>query len=114
MDGVVIDHRDGNAKTVLVKTAPPTRLENELQALELCRGHKSIRQLVNLVDHPKSLVLEYLDTTLYRASHEQKLEKRDVKRAVKTALDGLAILHAHGRVHTGKPQASLSLVKFPV
>ncbi|KAL8738384.1 MAG: hypothetical protein Q9181_000806 [Wetmoreana brouardii] len=97
----------GNAKTVLIKIAPLARIENELQALKLCRGHRSIRQLVDVVDHPKSLVLDYLDTNLFYATYERKLEKQDVKRAVKTALDGLIVLHAHNRAHTGLFEAIL-------
>lgn len=92
---------DPNTKTVLIKTAPLPRLKNEIESLELCQGHKSIRQLVDVIDHPQSLVLEFLDKTLYDASCEQRLERQDIKRAVRTALDGLAILHAHKRAHTG-------------
>lgn len=97
---------DPNSHVVLIKTAPPTRLENEIEALKLCRGHKSVRQLVDVIDNPRSLVLEYLDKTLYEASCEQKLDRWDVKRAVKSALDGLAVLHAHKRAHTGQYRAT--------
>lgn len=87
---------------VLIKTATPRQLENEIEALKLCRGHKSVRQLVDMVDNPRSLVLEFLDKTLYEASCEKKLDRCDVKRAVKAALDGLAVLHAHKLAHTGQ------------
>ena len=96
---------DPNSKVVLIKSAPPTRLENEIEALKLCQGHKSVRQLVDVIHNPQSLVLEYLDRTLYEASCEQKLDRWDVKRAVKSALDGLAVLHAHKRAHTGQYRA---------
>lgn len=86
---------------VLIKTAPPPLLKNEIQALKLCQGHQSIRPLLDVIDNPQSLVLEFLDKTLYDASCEKRLERRDIKRAVKTTLDGLAILHAHKRAHTG-------------
>lgn len=69
---------DPNSKVVLVKTAPPTRLENEIEALKLCRGLKSVRQLVDVIDNPHSIVLEYLDRTLYGASSEQKLDRSDI------------------------------------
>ncbi len=55
-----------------------------------------------MIDNPHALVLEFLDKTLYDASCEQKIERSDVKRAVKTMLDGLAFLHARNRAHTGK------------
>lgn len=96
---------DPNSKVVLLKAAPPNRLENEIEALNLCRGHKSVRQLVDVIDNPRSMVLEYLDKTLYRASCEQKLDRWNIKRAVKTVLDGLAVLHAHKRAHTGQYRA---------
>ena len=96
---------DPNSKVILIKTAPPTRLENEIEALKLCQSHKSVRQLVDIIDNPQSLVLEYLNRTLYEASCEQKLDRWDVKRAVKSALDGLALLHAHKRAHTGQYRA---------
>jgi anion-transporting ArsA/GET3 family ATPase len=93
---------DCNAKTVLIKTAPAHRLKNEIEALELSRGQKSIRQMVDVVDHPHSLVLEFLDKALYEASCERRLERHDIKRAIRTVLDALAFLHAHKRVHTGQ------------
>ena len=96
---------DPKSEIVLIKTAPPARLENEIEALKLCQGHKSVRQLVDVIDNPQSLVLEYLDTTLYEASCKQKLDRWDVKRAVKGTLDGLTLLHAHKRAHTGQYRA---------
>ena len=90
---------------VLVKTATPTQFEDEIEALRLCRGHKSVRQLIDVVDNPPSLTLEFLDTTLYKASCEKKFDRCDVKRAVKTVLDGLVILHSHKRAHTGQHPA---------
>jgi serine/threonine protein kinase len=93
---------DRDTKTILIKTAPETRFRNETEALELCQGQKSIRQLIDVTDHPESLVLEYLDKTLYDASCEQRLDRQDIKRAVRTVLDGLAFLHAHKRAHTGE------------
>lgn len=85
---------------------------NEIEALELCQGHKSIRQLVDVIENPQSLVLEFLDKTLYHASCEQKLDRCDIKRAVKTVLDGLAVLHAHKRAHTGQYGAISSTLLF--
>jgi len=86
---------DPNTKVVLIKTPPLPQSKNEIEALELCQDHPSIRPLVDVIDDPQSLVLDFLDKTLYDVSCEKKLEWRDIKRAVKTALDGLAILHAH-------------------
>ena len=93
---------DPDSKMVLVKTAATTLLENEIEALKLCRDHKSVRQLIDVVENPQSLILEYLDSSLYEASCKKKLDRCDVKRAVKAALNSLAVLHAHRRVHTGQ------------
>jgi len=103
---------DPKTKVVLIKTAPSPRLMNEIEALELCQDHKSIRQLVDVIENPQSLVLEFLDKTLYHASCEQKLDRCDIKRAVKTVLDGLAVLHAHKRAHTGQYEAMSSTLLF--
>ncbi|KAI9845009.1 MAG: hypothetical protein M1837_005153 [Sclerophora amabilis] len=92
--------RDPEEKVVLIKTAPLPRFNNEVEALELCRGQKSIRQLLDVTESPRSMVLEFLDTNLYSASGEQQLERQDVKRAIKAALEGLAVLHHDRRAHT--------------
>jgi hypothetical protein len=99
---LLINNSDPNQKVVLVKTAPSSRFNNGTEALELCRGHRSVRQLVDVTDSPQSMVLEFLDRSLYDASYEQNLERRDVKRTVKAAFEGLAVLHANKRAHTGK------------
>lgn len=92
----------GSAKElVVVKTAPPSLMKNELEALRLCKGHDSIRQLIDETQEPPSLVLEYLDENLWYASSEQRLTKVEIKRAAKTVLDGLVILHGMGSAHTG-------------
>jgi casein kinase II subunit alpha len=62
--------------------------------------------MVDVVDHPHSLVLEFLDKSLYEASCERRLERHDIKRAIRTVLDALAFLHAHKRAHTGQKWAS--------
>ena len=92
---------DLNGKRVLIKFAPLQRLNNEIEALELCRGYESVRQLIDVVDSRQSIVLEYLHKNLYNESCERKLERCDIKRAIKTVLEGLVVLHAGKRVHTG-------------
>ncbi|MCJ1247844.1 hypothetical protein MMC30_005059 [Trapelia coarctata] len=87
-------------KVILIKTAPSPRFENEVETLELRQGHNSIRQLLDVTDSPQSMVLEFLDKNLYNASCEQRLQRPDVKRAVKVALEELAVLNANGRVPT--------------
>jgi hypothetical protein len=62
------------------------RLNNEIEALELCRGHESVRQLIDVIDSPQSIVLEYLHKNLYNESCERKLKGRDIKRAIQLAV----------------------------
>ena len=92
---------DPNGEQVLIKFAPLQRLNNEIEALKLCRGHESVRQLIDVIDSPQSIVLEYLHKNLYNESCERKLKRRDIKRAIKTVLEGLIVLNAGKRVHTG-------------
>jgi len=92
---------DLNGERILIKFAPLQRLNNEIEALELCRGYESVRQLIDVVDSQQSIVLEYLHKNLYNESCERKLKRRDIKRAIKTVLEGLVVLHAGKRVHTG-------------
>lgn len=90
---------DSNAKKILIKTAPVYRLKNESEALKLCRDRRSIRQVVDMIDQPQSLVLDFLGKTLYEATCERRLERHDIKSALKTVLDALAFLHAQKRAH---------------
>ena len=55
---------DSAGRQVTVKTAPPTQFRNELKALKLFNGHASVRQLVDEIHDPPSLVLQYLDENL--------------------------------------------------
>jgi serine/threonine protein kinase len=97
---LLINHRTRDQKTVLIKPATFPHFDNEVETLELCRGQKSIRALLDVTDSPQSMVLEYLDTNLYEALHKRQLERQDVKRAAKAALEGLTVLHDNRRVHT--------------
>ncbi len=98
----IISNRDPDEKVVLVKTAPLPRFNNEVETLKLCRRQNAVRQLLDVTDSPQSTMLEFLDKNLYDASCEQQLERRDVKRAVRAAPEGLAVLHANKRAHTGQ------------
>ncbi len=58
------------------------------------------------------MVLEFLDKNLYEASCEQQLERQDVKRAVKSALEALTVLHNNKRAHTGQSQVTILVNYF--
>lgn len=97
---------------MVIKRAPFNQFRNEIRALRLCNGSPYIRQLVDTSDSPPSMILERLDTTLYAASCQQKLERLEIKRAVKATLKGLALLHSHGITHNGNLLHEHSLIDF--
>ena len=100
---------DENQKTVILKTAPATRLEAESKVLKHFQNHASFRQLLDRLDDPPVLVLEYLEKNLMEAAHQQRLSRPVIKRVAKGVLEALSALHERGLVHTGSfpsPQES--------
>lgn len=55
---------DPNSKVDLVKTAARTQLDNKIEALNLYRGHISVRQLIDIVENPRSQALNYMNKIL--------------------------------------------------
>jgi len=96
----------------VIKQAPLGQFKNEIHALSLCRGSPYIRQLVDTSDDPPSMILERLDASLYAASCQQKLERRDIKQAVTATLKALALLHSHGLIHNGRSMKWFLLHQF--
>ena len=88
-------------ETVIVKTAPKRRLDNEREVLQRFHGRPHIRQLIDVIDQPPAIVLEYLDDNLLRASNSKKLERVDIKFVARSVLEALKVLHEDGYVHTG-------------
>ena len=88
-------------ETVIVKRAPKYRLDNEQEVLERFHGQTSIRQLIDEIQDPPSLVLQYLDDNLLNTSNSKRLERSDIKFVAKTVLEALELLHEAGYVHTG-------------
>lgn len=86
---------------VTIKTAPAKRLEKEAQVLRLFQGCDSIRQLVDQTADPESLVLEYMDNNALDLLKKKQLPRIEAKRALKAALQALAVLHDKNIVHTG-------------
>ncbi|AEO61827.1 hypothetical protein MYCTH_2312429 [Thermothelomyces thermophilus ATCC 42464] len=89
-----------NQETVTVKTAPAKRLDNESRVLRLFQGCDSIRQLVDEVEDPRSLVLEYMDDNVVNLLKTKRLPRVEAKRALKAAVQGLIALHDKNIVHT--------------
>lgn len=90
-----------NQQRVVVKTAPSKRLNNEAQTLHLFQGCPSIRQLVDQIENPESVVLEYMDDNILNILRQKQLLKVEAKRALRATMELLIALHDKNIVHTG-------------
>jgi len=86
---------------VVIKRATAHLLSIEREILGIVRNHTCIRQIIDSIERPSSLVLEYLDDNLLDISSRKGLEGSDVKFVARTVLEALAVLHENGFVHTG-------------
>ena len=96
--------RGRNTKTnqsVIVKSAPDVLLKNEREVLQRFLKVPSLRHLIDQVQDPSLLVLEYLDSNLLIESAAKKLESKEVKQVAKAVLQAFAALHEEGIVRTG-------------
>ncbi|KAK4982672.1 hypothetical protein LTR50_007633 [Elasticomyces elasticus] len=89
-----------NRTSVVVKSAPKSRLHREQEILRRFQDHPCIRQLVDSVDDPPYLVLEQLESDALKASGEAKLARSDIKLIAKNILEALKTLHKEGIAHT--------------
>ena len=87
---------------MVVKSAEPYLMKTERKVLELMRDHTCIRQKIDDVESPPSMVLEYFDDNLLDVCSRKRLIGSDVKMVARSVLEALAILHEAGFVHTGK------------
>ncbi|PGH11507.1 hypothetical protein AJ80_07073 [Polytolypa hystricis UAMH7299] len=86
--------------TVIVKTAPDYRLDNERKILKRFHGRPGIRQLIDEVISPPALILRHFDDNLLQASNKKKLGRRGIKFVARRILEALQVLHEEGYVHT--------------
>jgi len=87
---------------VVIKRAPPHLLSIEREVLGVVQNHTCIRQMIDNIESPSSLVLEYLDDNLLDVCSRKRLEGSDVKVVARIVLEALAVLHENGFVHTGQ------------
>ena len=87
--------------TVIVKTAPKLRLDKEREVLQRFYKRPHTRQLIDVIEQPPAIVLEYYDDNLLHASNSKKLERVDLKFVARSILEALRVLHEDGSVHTG-------------
>lgn len=58
--------------------------------------------MIDNIENPSSLVLEYLDDNLLDVCSRKRLESLDLKAVARTVLEALALLHENGLVHTDR------------
>lgn len=87
---------------MVIKRALPHLLNIEREVLGIVRNHTCIRQMIDNIESPSSLVLEYLDDNLLDVCSRKRLEGSDVKLVARIVLEALAVLHENGFVHTGQ------------
>lgn len=85
----------------IVKSAPPHRLDNERAILKTLGHQSGVRRLVDDIQNPPLLVLQYYDDNLLNCCRTKSVEGRELKTVAKTVLQALAALHNQGLVHTG-------------
>ena len=68
--------------------------------------------MIDDIESPSSLVLEYLDDNLLNVCSRKRLEGLDVKVVARTVLEALAALHENGFVHTGQLLTSYHILKY--
>ena len=88
-------------QNAIVKAAPDYLLRNERDILKRFQIVPTLRRLVDEVQDPPLLILEYLDSNLLIESGKRRLQSSDVKLVTKIVLQALAAVHEEGIVHTG-------------
>ena len=79
--------------------------------LQLFQGCHFIRQLVDQIEDPESIVLEYMDDNVFNLLKQKQLSKVEAKRALRATMEALVVSHDENIVHTGT-QGFLT-VRFP-
>ncbi|KAL9100804.1 MAG: hypothetical protein Q9163_003870 [Psora crenata] len=86
---------------VVLKAAPDFLFRNERNILKRFQTISLLRRLIDEVQDPPLLVLEYLDSNLLTESATKRVQSSEVKHITKSVLQALAALHEEGIVHTG-------------
>lgn len=82
---------------MLIKRALPGIERNVLQ---IVRDHVCIRQMIDNIEEPPSLVLEHLNDNLLHVCGRRRLKTKGVKVVARTVLEALSLLHEEGFVPT--------------
>jgi len=68
----------------------------------MLRGNHRIRQMIDTIESPHSIVLEYAEEDLRSLSIRRKLQRVETKTIARQLLEALAFAHAKNIVHTGR------------
>jgi serine/threonine protein kinase len=96
-------HSDAGSQTVVIKSIRHARLENERHILKLFQNDR-LRRLIDEVEHPgdpPALVLKYYDCHVGEVTNKAELSPREARFVARSVLEGLAVLHENGYVHSG-------------
>ena len=90
---------------ILKETSHECFFNAEVNALDgPLRGHRSFRQLVNVIPDRKIMAFEYLADNLHNVLYmrpQRKLEEEEVERVTRVVLEGLVTMHEKNMAHTG-------------
>lgn len=86
----------------MIKTAKQVLLQNETKYLNILQGNHRIRQMIDTIETPPSIVLEYAEEDLRSLSIGRKLQRIEIKTIARQLLEALVFAHAKNIVHTGR------------
>lgn len=79
---------------VVAKTTRHSLLKNETKHLTALRGHSRIRQIIDSIESPPSIVLEYAQEGLRSLSIRRKLKIYEIKNIAQQLLEALSFAHS--------------------
>lgn len=88
---------------MVIKSIRHARIENERHILKLFQNDR-LRRLIDEVEEPgdpPALVLKYYDCHVGEVTKEVGLSPREARFVARSVLEGLAVLHENGYVHSG-------------
>lgn len=85
----------------VVKNANSVSVRNESKHLSALRGHSCIRQMIDTIESPFSLILEHCEDDLRSLSMRRKLQSGEIKNIARQLLEALSFVHSKNLVHTG-------------
>lgn len=98
-------NQPSHPKNVVVKTASQVLLSNEMRHLTALRGHPRIRQIIDSIEFPPSVVLEHAEEDLRSLSIRRKIHRLEMKTIALQLLEALSFVYSKNIVHTGQDES---------